>query len=332
MKKPEFHLSEAVLSGETADIYFARTIELLRHEGLNPVATMEVFSSRAGMLCGIEEAKALLARVLHRDRREVWALQEGESMDAREVVLRITAPYQSYGLYETALCGILAHCSGWATAAGECAAAAHGVPIVSFGARHVHPSVSGIMDYSAIVGGCVGCSSIAGANLAGVEPSGTMPHALIIVVGDTVKATIAFDKYMPPGVPRVSLVDTFRDEAEESLRVAEALGKKLDSVRLDTPEERGGVTVDLVKEVRARLDLAGFKKVKIFVSGGLDPGRITNFLDNGAPVDGFGVGSYISGARPIDFTADLHELEGKPIAKRGRIPGITPNPRLKRVM
>jgi nicotinate phosphoribosyltransferase len=159
-----------------------------------------------------------------------------------------------------------------------------------------------------------------------------MPHALIIVIGDTVKATVAFDKYMPPEVPRISLVDTFKDEAEESLRVAEALGEKLNSVRLDTPGERGRVTADLVKEVRVRLDLAGYSKVKIFVSGGLDPERITYFLDNGAPVDGFGVGSYISSARPIDFTADLHEIEGKPIAKRGRIPGITPNPRLKRVM
>ena len=63
-----------------------------------------------------------------------------------------------------------------------------------------------------------------------------------------------------------------------------------------------------------------------------DPERIREFLDSSAPVDGFGVGSYISGARPIDFTADLHEIEGKPIAKRGRLPGITPNPRLKRVM
>jgi nicotinate phosphoribosyltransferase len=137
---------------------------------------------------------------------------------------------------------------------------------------------------------------------------------------------------MPPEVPRISLVDTFKDEAEESLRVAEALGEKLNSVRLDTPGERGRVTADLVKEVRVRLDLAGYSKVKIFVSGGLDPERITYFLDNGAPVDGLGVGSYISSARPIDFTADLHEIEGKPIAKRGRIPGITPNPRLKRVM
>ncbi len=159
-----------------------------------------------------------------------------------------------------------------------------------------------------------------------------MPHTLIIVMGDTVKATIAFDKYMPPEVSRISLVDTFKDEAEESLRVAQALGEKLNGVRLDTPGERGGVTADLVKEVRVRLDLAGFKKVKIFVSGGLDPERITDFLESGAPVDGFGVGSYISGAKPIDFTADLHEIEGKPIAKRGRIPGITPNPRLKRVM
>jgi nicotinate phosphoribosyltransferase len=332
VKKPEFKPSEAVLSGETADIYFARTIEILRHEGLNPVATMEVFSSRAGMLCGIEEAKALLDRVLPKDRREVWSLDEGEAMDDREVVLRITAPYQSYGLYETSLCGILSHCSGWATAAREVVTAARGIPIISFGARHVHPLVAGILDYSAIVGGCAGCSSVAGARLTGVEPSGTMPHSLIIVMGDTVKATVAFDKYMPPEVPRISLVDTFKDEAEESLRVAEVLGERLESVRLDTPGERGGVTVDLVKEVRARLDLAGFKKVKIFVTGGLDPERITYFLDKGTPVDGFGVGSYISAARPINFTADLHELEGKPIAKRGRIPGITPNPRLKRVM
>jgi len=114
--------------------------------------------------------------------------------------------------------------------------------------------------------------------------------------------------------------------------VAEALVEKLNSVRLDTPGERGGVTPDLVKEVRARLDQAGFKQVGIFVSGGLDPERITHFLESGAPVDGFGVGSYISGAKPIDFTADLHEVAGRPIAKRGRIPGITANPRLKRVM
>jgi len=331
-KPAKFESLEAILSGETADVYFARTVEILRKEGLNPVATMELFAGRAGVFCGMEEVKALLARVLPEGNCEVWALADGDTIKEREVVLRITAPYQSYGLYETAMDGILAHCSGWATAARECVEAAQGIPVVSFGARHVYPSVAGVMDYSAIVGGCAGCSSVAGAKLAGIEPAGTIPHALILVMGDTVKATLAFDKHMPKGVPRVSLVDTFKDEAEESVLVAQALGEKLSSVRLDTPPERGRVTPDLVKEVRARLDLAGFKKVKIFVSGGINVERIRQFVEAGVPVDGFGVGSYISGAKPIDFTADLHEIEGKPIAKRGRIPGITPNPRLKRIM
>ena len=49
-----------------------------------------------------------------------------------------------------------------------------------------------------------------------------------------------------------------------------------------------------------------------------------------APVDRFIVGSYISDAAPNNFTADIHEIDGRPIAKRGRIPGITANPRLDR--
>jgi len=87
--------------------------------------------------------------------------------------------------------------------------------------------------------------------------------------------------------------------------------------------------VDLVREVRARLDQAGFSHVKIFVSGGVTPERIVELSAAGA--DSFGVGSYISGASPIDMTMDIKEVEGKPIAKRGRIPGIMKNPRLVKV-
>jgi len=328
----DFTPSEDVLSGETADIYFARTIEILKKEGVNPVAAMEVFPRSAGILCGIKEVQSLLSKALSNVKSEVWSLQEGDPMDKKEVALRVTAPYQSYGLYETAICGTLAHCSGWATASRECVEAAGELPVVSFGARHVHPSVAGVMDYSAVVGGCQGCSSSIGAKLSGVEPSGTIPHALILVMGDTAKATIAFDRHMPTDISRVSLVDTFIDEAEESVWVAEALGKSLDSIRLDTPAELGGVTVELVKRVRQRLDNASFERVRIFASGGFTPARIRQFIKEGAPVDGFGIGSYISDASPIDFTADLHQIGGKPIAKRGRTPGITPNPRLNRIM
>jgi nicotinate phosphoribosyltransferase len=331
MDPEQFSVDPSILSGDTSDIYFVRTKEILEREGINPVVTMEVFSSRSGVVCGMREVEALLRTALPAGS-EVWALPEGDGMERKEVTVRITAPYGSFGVYETAIVGILAHGCGWATAARECVEAAQGVPIISFGARHVHPVVCGIMDYAAVVGGCVSCSSVVGARLAGVTPAGTMPHTLVLIMGSTPAATIAFDRHMPAEVPRISLVDTFKDEAEESVEVARALEGRLSGVRLDTPSERGRVTADLVKEVRARLDLAGFPGVEIFVSGGLDPDRIRYFIVSGAPVDGFGVGSYISGARPIDFTADLHEIEGRPVAKRGRIPGITPNPKLKRLI
>ncbi|MBI4216119.1 MAG: nicotinate phosphoribosyltransferase [Chloroflexi bacterium] len=331
MAQPKFIIPAEVLSGETADIYFLRYVDILRAEGVNPIVTMEVFPSREGVLCGMEEVQELLRQALP-PQRKVWALAEGEWMRRKEVALRITAPAQSFGVYETAYLGMLSHSSGWATAARECVEAAGDIPIISFGARHIHPRVVAIMDYAATVGGCASASSVVGARLAGVPASGTMPHALVICLGDTVRATAAFDKHMPPEVPRISLVDTFKDEAEESLRVAQALGKRLQGVRLDTPAERGRVTPELVKEVRARLDQGGFPWVQIVVSGGIDPERIRLFKESGAPVDAYGVGSYISGARPIDFTADLHEVEGRPVAKRGRIPGQTPNPRLKRVL
>jgi nicotinate phosphoribosyltransferase len=132
-------------------------------------------------------------------------------------------------------------------------------------------------------------------------------------------------------VPRIVLVDTFKDEAEESLRVAHALGDRLYGIRLDTPSERGRVTPDLVTEIRARLDMEGFGHVRITVSGGLDPERIRVFKDADAPVDFFAVGSHISGAAPIDFTGDIKVIDGVPIAKRGRIPGVTASPRLRPV-
>ncbi len=326
-----FAPSEATLRGDNADVYFLRTKRILEAEGVNPRVSMEVFTRKRAILAGMNEVINLLSRVLPPDA-VVWALPEGSEIEPREVVLRITGPYQSFAIYETAYLGILAHETGWATAARACVEAADPIPVISFGARHVHPDVSARMEYAAIVGGCVGCATPAGARLASIQPSGTIPHALILSMGDTVRAVEAFDRHIDPEVKRIALVDTFRDEAEESLRVARALGKKLWGVRLDTPSERGRVTPDLVKEVRARLDLEGFSYVKIFVSGGITPERIREFKEAGAPVDGFGIGSAISGAPPIDFTADIKEIDGRPVAKRGRIPGITPNPRLVKVL
>jgi nicotinate phosphoribosyltransferase len=318
--------------GDASDIYFQRARDTLAAVGLDAVVTMDYFSSAAGLACGVNEAVRLLRAVLQ-PGDELSALPEGEPMAERETVLRVRAPYSRFGVYETALLGILSSCSGWATAAREIVDAAAGKPVVSYGARHIHPLVGPVMEYCAVVGGCVGCATPLGAALAGLKTaSGTMPHSMILIFGDTVVAAKAFDANMPDEVPRIVLVDTFKDEAEESLRVAEAIGSRLRGVRLDTPKERGHVTVDLVREVRARLDLAGHQHVGIYVSGGLNVQRIREFEAAKAPVDSYGVGMAIASATPIAFTADIKEIAGRPIAKRGRIPGAAPNPRLQRVL
>ena len=332
MVNTPFDIRPSVLVGDTADVYLQRTLTILRNESINPTVTMEFFPRSDGVCCGIREVRALLAKVLPETGSEGWALEEGEALEAGEVALRIKAPYSSFGLYETTICGVLASCTGWAPAARECVEAAQGVPVVASAARHVHPNVSANIDYSAVIGGCASCSTVMGARLAGVTPSGNLPHALPLIMGDAVKAIQSFDRHMPQEVPRIALVDTFNDEAEEALNVSQALRERLRGVRLDTPAERGGVTSDLVKEVRARLDLAGFRHVEIFVSGGFTPDRIRQFVQSGAPVAGFAVGSYISSTPPNDFTADIHEVDGRPMAKRGRTPGVTMNPRLDRVM
>lgn len=318
---------EEIAAGATADIYFVKTLQVLRHLGLEEKrVTAEIFPRRGGVLAGVEEVRQLLEG----KGVEVWALPEGAEFGPKEVVMRIEGPYGRFGLYETALLGMLASATGWATAAREVKDAAGDKPVVCFGARHVHPAVASVMERAAMIGGADGAASILGAKLLGREPVGTMPHALFLIVGDSVEVARAYDAAMPPESPRTVLVDTFKDEAEESLRVAAALGDKLEAVRLDTPGERGGVTPALVAEVRARLDLAGYGHVKIMVSGGITPERIPELSAAGA--DMFGVGSYISRAAPIDMTMDIKEVDGRPVAKRGRIPGRTPAERLERVL
>jgi nicotinate phosphoribosyltransferase len=318
---------EEILSGATTDIYFVKTLQILRHMGLAATeAVAEIFARKPGVFAGLPEALSLF-----KEREvQVWALPEGVSFGEKEVIMRISGPYEQYGALETPLLGILASSCGWATAAAEIAAAAGDSPVTVFGARHVHPAVAPVMERSAIVGGVGSSSCVLGAKLAGLEPVGTAPHALFLIAGDTVAAALAYDECMPPSSARLILVDTFKDEAEESLRVATAMSGRLSAIRLDTPSERGGVGIELVREIRARLDRAGYRQVKVFVSGGLSPERLRQLKEAGA--EAFGVGSYISGARPIDMTMDLKQIAGVDIAKRGRIPGITENGRLQQMM
>jgi len=320
---------EEIEQGLTTDIYFVRTSYLLEKENkINTFVCAEIFANDYGVFAGLHE----VIHLLRNKNLTIESLEEGDKFEPKEVVMRIEGPYSQFGYLETVILGILASSSNWATAARLCKEAANGKKVICFGARFVHPSCAPVMERSALIGGVDEVSCILAASLAKKEPKGTIPHAFIIILGDTLEAAKIFDKHIPPEVPRIILVDTFKDEVEESIRIAKffkEIGKKLDGVRLDTPKERGRVTPELVKELKEKLKLEGFDDIKIVVSGGLDPERISILEKAGADI--FGVGSFIASYNKLQFTMDIKEVENKKITKRGRIPGKTHNPKLKSI-
>ena len=185
-------------------------------------------------------------------------------------MLLIEGIYAEWAKYETALLGFLCQASGIATKAARCKRAAGPRQVISFGARRMHPALAPMIERNAFVGGCDGVAVTKSAELIDADPTGTIPHALVLLFGDTVEALRAFHEVVDAKVRRVALIDTLQDEKFEAIRVAEALGKDLYAVRLDTPSSRRGDFFQIIEEVRWELDLRGFDHVKILASGGID--------------------------------------------------------------
>ncbi|MDW8061342.1 MAG: nicotinate phosphoribosyltransferase [Nitrososphaerota archaeon] len=319
---------EEIRHGLTTDVYFERTRMILEKYGMSNVrVAMEMTCGKLprgwpwAILCGVEEA----LRLLEGYPVDVYGLREGTLFVSNDVkgvrvpVMRVEGPYGRFCLLETPLLGLLCQSTGVATMAARVRKKAGDRVILGFGIRRMHPALAPMIDRASYIGGVDGVSSIIGAEAAGVKPTGTMPHALIIVFGDQVEAWKAFDETLPREVPRIALVDTFYDEKVEALMAAEALGDKLVGVRLDTPGSRKGDFAEIIREVRWELNLRGYRNVKIIVSGGIDDESIGELVEAGA--DGFGVGTSISNAPTVDFAMDIVEVEGKPIAKRGKFSG-----------
>ncbi len=382
--------------GYRSDVYFWREKVALEKHDLHPQITMQVFQKQQAVLCGVDEALAVLKLAAGRyrndekayglfdrllnlksrgrelfltDRKayldtvrkktevsgeldELWengfdclavdALHDGDLIAPRETVMHITGDAGLFAHLETIYLGILARRTRVATNVRNVVEAARGKSVLYFPARFDHWAVQGGDGYAAHVGGAHGVSTEAQGEWWGAGAVGTVPHALIASVGgSTVEAVRIFGESYPD-VNLVALVDFDNDNIGTALQCARALGNRLWGVRMDTAEDMvdksiaskmggfkpTGVVAELAFMMREALDREGFGHVKIIVSGGFNPGKITEFEDCQAPVDAYGVGTaLLRGA--YDFTADVVLLDGRPCAKAGRI--YRPNQRLCRV-
>jgi nicotinate phosphoribosyltransferase len=309
----------AIAEGRATDAYFDRTVEALTHAEKNPDVVAEVTldqfpTGNWNVFAGVKDAAQLLAgRDIDAD-----ALKEGQLFDGGPV-LQIEGPYLEFCRLETSLLGFLSHPTGVATRALETRRAAPDSVVLSFGTRHVHPSIGAMVERSALVGGLDGISNVAAGEVIGREAGGTMPHALVICFGrgNQADAWRAFDEGVAADVPRIPLCDTYDDEVEETLQAIETIDD-IDSVRIDTTGSRRGDFRHILREIRWKLDARGHEDVGIFASGGITPESIRDLRDT---VRGFGVGSYVSNADPVDFALDIVEVEGELAAKRGKLDG-----------
>lgn len=266
-----------------------------------------------GILTGLDE----VVQLFEGTEMTVWSLPEGSVFFPYEPVLMIEGNYRGFAPLETPLLGLLCQASGISTKARIITEAAKDKPVYHFGSRRMHPAISPMIGRSAYIGGCDGVAVTKTARQLGLDPVGTIPHALILLLEDSATATGMFEEIFGNDVDTVALVDTFGDEKFEALENAELI-KGLKAVRLDTPSSRRGDMLEIAKEVRWELDLHGYTDVKIFISGGLDEESIPELNE---VADAYGVGTSISNAPVVDFSLDIVEIEGEPIAKRGKRSG-----------
>ena len=330
-----------IRSGWYSDKYFTRSRRILEEEDCHPQVVMQIFCKKEAVLCGVDEVLACLkAGSLNPHRLKVYALKEGCRIKPWETVMHIRGDYQTFVHLETLYLGILTRRTSVATAVRCVVDACEGKPVFFFSARFDHFLNQPGDGYAAKIGKATAVSTDASASwLDDKTAFGTIPHGLIAAFGgDTVKASLTFDRQMPQSIKRIVLVDFENDCVKTSLEVARALGRRLWAVRLDTSHEvkdrsvkaRGfgsyGVCPELVRNVREALNRAGYPWVRIIISGGFDADRIRDFLRRRVPFDAVGVGSSFFRDR-VEFTADIVKVNGQMCSKVGR--KFKPNRRLQ---
>jgi nicotinate phosphoribosyltransferase len=221
---------------------------------------------------------------------EVWAVPEGEAVFPPEPLVRVTAPMIEAQVVETFLLNCITFQTMIASKAARVSLACSDKRFVDFSLRRDHGADAGLKGSRAsFIGGASGTSNVLAGMTYGIPVSGTMAHSYIMAFESETEAFRAYARQFPERA--VLLIDTFDSEegARRAAQVAKELsaeGIQVSGVRLDS-----GDLGPLARSVRKILDEAGLGEMQIFLSGDLDEYRIKSLLEEGAPVDAFGVGT-----------------------------------------
>ncbi len=257
----------------------------------------------------------------------VFAVPEGTPVFPNEPIINVTGRSRDVQLFETYLLCVMNFQTLIATKASRIVHAARGRPVFDFGARRAHGRDAGILAArAAFIGGASGTSLVLAGRYFDIPYVGTMAHKFVSERPTELDAFRDYAAAFPDNT--TLLIDTYDtlQGARNACIVAkemEARGARLRAVRLDS-----GDLLMLSQQVRRILDAEGLHYVQIIASHDLDEYQIDTLLENGAPLDSFGVGTRLAtGANFNPRTSEgapsalggvykLVESDGRPVGKQ----------------
>src|SRR5678815_1298996 len=331
------------------DLYMLTMLEGFYKQSLNGIASYEFFvrrlpESRSFLVAaGLEQALDYLEQAHFTSAELEWlrqcgrfspefiehlagwrftgdvdAMPEGTVFFANEPVLRVTAPISQAQLVESRLINLLNLQTMIASKAARCVLAANQRTLVDFGLRRAHGAEAGLLaSRASYLAGFDGTATVLAGMMFAIPIYGTMAHAYIQAHDSEREAFETFARAQPGNV--VLLIDTY--DTEQGARIVANLAPRLresgitiKAVRLDS-----GDLMIHSRKVRRILDDAGLKDIGIFCSGNLDEYRLRDLVQDGAPINGFGVGTRLDtseDAPSLECVYKLVEYDGQPRRKR----------------
>ncbi len=330
-----FRFDERLKDGFFSANYFLKSRKIVLENEPNHIVTMQWFQRRDNaVLCGIDEAIAIVHTFAHNPQDLVIeALNDGDIIQNKEPVLKITGRYEDFGYLESVIDGILARRSSVATNVKEVLDVADDTPVFSMADRQ-DDYLTQIGDgYATYIAGITKVSTDAQGLWWGGKGMGTMPHALIqICGGDVCKAADIYLKSYP-NEKVTALIDYHNNVVHDAIVLAKHLKTNLKAVRVDTSQalidhyfddkdttgfDPHGVCKELIFALRKALDDHGFNYVNIVVSSGFNYDKIKEWEALNVPVSMYGVGTSFVVNTTCGFTGDLVVLDGRKEAKEGR--------------
>lgn len=246
---------------------------------------------------------------------EILGYPEGEIYFPNSPVLQVHGRLIDV-LLETVVLSILNHDCAIAGKASRIREVAGDRKLIEMGSRRTHEAAAVHAARAAYIGGFDTTSNLAAGVEYGIPIAGTAAHAHTLAYAGESGISVgltecrAFEAQIKArGADTTLLVDTY--DVERGVTNATRVGlSNSGAVRIDSGDLAGSA-----KMCRSVLDSRGLQGTRIVATSDLDEYSIHKLLSDGAPIDGFGVGTKLVSAPPAGMVYKLVEVDKHPVAK-----------------